>query len=86
VRPADLVGAVANQSGMSGREIGPIRISEHFSVVGVPVGRVDDVVEAMRGALVRGKPVTARPWSDEPRPGFKPRTAKVHRKGQSRHD
>jgi len=80
VRPADLVGAVANESGLPGREIGPIRISEHFSVVGVPVGRVDDVVGAMRSALVRGKPVTARRWSDEPGQGGKPRTAYVDRK------
>ena len=83
VRPADLVGAVANETGIGGRDIGPIRISEHFSVVGVPAARVGDVVESMRSALVRGKPATARPWSDEPGPAGKPRTAKVHRKGQS---
>ena len=36
IRPADLVGAIANESGLTGREIGPIRITEHSSVVGVP--------------------------------------------------
>jgi len=80
VRPADLVGAVANESGLPGRQIGPIRISEHFSVVGVPIERVDAVVTAMRSALVRGKPITARRWSDEPEPGGKPRTAHVDRR------
>jgi ATP-dependent RNA helicase DeaD len=81
VRPADLVGAVANESGLPGRQIGPIRISEHFSVVGVPVERVDEVVAAMRSAQVRGKPVTARRWSDEPAPAGKPRTSHVERTG-----
>ena len=36
IRPADLVGAIANESGLTGREIGPIRITDHSSVVGVP--------------------------------------------------
>ncbi len=38
VRPGDLVGAIANETGLSGREIGPIRITDNYSVVGVPAG------------------------------------------------
>ena len=55
VRPADLVGAIANESGLPGREIGPIRITEHSSVVGVPASAVESVIAAMSGAVVRGK-------------------------------
>ena len=67
IRPADLVGAIANESGLSGRDIGPIRNTEHSSVVGVPVGAVDSVIDAMRNAVVRGKPVAVRRYSEEPR-------------------
>ena len=60
VRPGDLVGAIANESGLSGSEIGPIRISDHYSVVGVPADAVDRVIGQMRGAGIRGKQVKVR--------------------------
>ena len=40
VRPGDLVGAIANETGLVGREIGPIRIADAYSVVGVPEAQV----------------------------------------------
>jgi ATP-dependent RNA helicase DeaD len=67
IRPADLVGAIANESGLGGRDIGPIRITDHSSVVGVPAASVDTVITAMRNALVRGKQVAVRRYTDEPR-------------------
>jgi ATP-dependent RNA helicase DeaD len=60
IRPADLVGAIANESGLSGREIGPIRIADHYSVVGVPEASVDAVISAMGRTVVRGKRVNVR--------------------------
>ena len=60
VRPADLVGAIANEAGLTGADIGPIRINENSSIVGVPVSSVDAVVSAMSNAVVRGKTVGAR--------------------------
>ena len=36
IRPQDLVGAIANETHLGGREIGPIKIAERFSIVGVP--------------------------------------------------
>jgi ATP-dependent RNA helicase DeaD len=64
VRPADLVGAVANESGLKGRDIGPIRIHEDHAVVGVPDSQADRVIKAMRAATVRGKPITVRRHTD----------------------
>ena len=64
LRPGDLVGAIANESGLTGRQIGPIRISEKHSVVGVPKADVDRVINAMDRATMRGKPVKARPYTD----------------------
>jgi ATP-dependent RNA helicase DeaD len=60
IRPADLVGLIANESNLTGREIGPIKITETYAIVGVPETRVDDVVGALRHAMVRGKKPNAR--------------------------
>lgn len=60
IRPADLVGAIAGESGLSGREIGPIDIADRFSLVDVPSNRADHVIAAMRGASIKGKPAKVR--------------------------
>ena len=66
VRPADLVGAIANEAGLTGADIGPIRINENSSIVGVPVSSVERVVAAMSNAVVRGKTVGARRFVERP--------------------
>ena len=66
VRPADLVGAIANEAGLTGADIGPIRINENSSIVGVPVSSVERVVSAMSNAVVRGKTVGARRFVERP--------------------
>jgi ATP-dependent RNA helicase DeaD len=60
IRPADLVGAIANEAGLTSREIGPIQIADKFSLVGVPAESVDRVIAALRGASIRGKKVLVR--------------------------
>ena len=64
VRPGDLVGAIANESGLEGRQIGPIRISDNFSVVGVPERKVDDIIGAMSATSIRGKKTSVRRYTD----------------------
>ena len=64
IRPGDLVGLIANESNISGREIGPIKITEQFSIVGVPEARVDDVIDSLRGTLLKGKRPNARRYTD----------------------
>ena len=60
VRPADLVGAIANEAGISGRDIGAIEMGNGFSLVEVPEEAADAVVEAMSSAKIRGQRVTVR--------------------------
>jgi ATP-dependent RNA helicase DeaD len=60
IRPADLVGAIANEAQISSREIGPIEIADRFSLVGVPANAIDDIIAALRGSSIRGKKVTVR--------------------------
>ena len=64
VRPADLVGAIANETGVPGRDIG-VRISDFHSVVEVPASKAEHVISAMRGAMIRGKKAMVRRYREE---------------------
>jgi ATP-dependent RNA helicase DeaD len=60
IRPADLVGAIANEARINSRSIGAIDITDRFSLVEVPAADIDRIIEALRGATIRGKKVTVR--------------------------
>ncbi len=60
IRPGDLVGAIANESDLSGRDIGPINITDKFSTVDVPTDAADAVIAAMKQTTIRGKRPTIR--------------------------
>jgi ATP-dependent RNA helicase DeaD len=72
VTPRDLVGAIANETDLSGKQIGPISVSSTYSLVGVPEGDVDRVVSALRHATIRGKKVTVRRYVEQPNGGDRP--------------
>ncbi|MGW4223105.1 DEAD/DEAH box helicase [Streptomyces bauhiniae] len=67
VRPQDLVGAIAGETRLSGRDIGAIEIADRFSLVEVPEEAADDVVRAMRGANVKGRRAQVRRERDQAR-------------------
>jgi ATP-dependent RNA helicase DeaD len=60
VRPQDLVGAIAGESRLSGRDIGAIEIADRFSLVEVPESSADEVIEALRQTTIKGKRPGAR--------------------------
>jgi ATP-dependent RNA helicase DeaD len=60
VRPADIVGAIANEAGVPGQAIGAIDIYERFSFVEVPVEYRDQVLERMTRTTLRSRPVRVR--------------------------
>jgi ATP-dependent RNA helicase DeaD len=64
IRPGDLVGAIANESNLSGKEIGPIKITEHYSIVGVPADAVDHVVDVLKGTTIKGRSAAVRRYED----------------------
>jgi len=64
IRPGDLVGAIANETGLAGRDIGPIRITERFSVVGVPAQSVNTVIAALKSTAIKGRRPNVRPYTD----------------------
>jgi ATP-dependent RNA helicase DeaD len=55
IRPGDLVGAIANESDLTGKDIGPINVSERFSTVDVPSSAADAVIAAIKRTTIRGK-------------------------------
>ena len=55
VRPADIVGAIANEIGIPGRQIGSIDIYDRFAFVEVPVDLAQRVLRGLAGVTLRGK-------------------------------
>jgi ATP-dependent RNA helicase DeaD len=70
MRPADIVGAIANEAGVDSSGIGAIDIADRFSLVDVPSGDADAIITALRGTKIRGKKVLVRPHR-ESRPGLR---------------
>ena len=60
VRPQDLVGAIAGESGLAGRDIGAIEIADRFSLVEVPEAAANDVITALRRSTIKGRKATVR--------------------------
>ncbi|MEO5509178.1 MAG: DEAD/DEAH box helicase [Longimicrobiales bacterium] len=60
IRPQDLVGAIANEANLSGRDIGAIQIGDDFSLVEVPEDAAAHVIDALRATKIKGKRVAVR--------------------------
>ncbi len=60
MRPADLVGAIANEAGVPARSIGAIEIADAFSRVEVPAQAAPRVMAALRATTLRGRKVAVR--------------------------
>ncbi|MEA2254605.1 MAG: ATP-dependent helicase DeaD [Solirubrobacteraceae bacterium] len=60
IRPQDLVGAIAGESSLSGRDIGAIEIAPRFSLVEVPAAAADEVIAALRDSTIKGRKAIVR--------------------------
>ena len=54
----DLVGAITGEAKLDGSAIGAVQIEERYSLVDVREDRADEVLRALKGATIRGRPVT----------------------------
>mgnify|MGYP003740720741 CR=1 FL=1 len=81
VKPANIVGAIANEAGLESRFIGRIDIHEDFSVLDLPVDMPQDVLSHLKKVWVSGQQLQMRrvepgeDLSQAARP-FKPRFGK----------
>ncbi len=55
IKPGNLVGAIANESGLQGRKIGRIQIFDCYSLVDLPKGMPKDVFEDLKKVKVLNK-------------------------------
>ena len=55
VTPSDIVGAVTGEAGLKGKDVGPVKIQEFFSLVDVPEDKARKVVKALNHCTIRGR-------------------------------
>ena len=60
VTPRDLVGAMTNEGGLDGAQIGAIEIKGKFSLVAVPASAAANVVRKMKSSRIKGRKVKIR--------------------------
>ena len=81
IRPADVVGSIANEAGVPGREIGPIEIQDDVTYVGIPERYVDAVLEKVGRKRFRGKALNIRvATTTRPVPATRPSPPRFDRK------
>ena len=61
VRPGDILGAIAGESGMDGKLIGPIDMYDKYTFVEVPREYAREVLNAMKNVKIKGKTVAVEP-------------------------
>jgi ATP-dependent RNA helicase DeaD len=64
--PRDLVGSIANESGISSDQIGKIELRDTHSIVEISTPVAEQVASKMNGITVRGKRLTMRVDNDKP--------------------
>jgi ATP-dependent RNA helicase DeaD len=98
VRPSDVVGALANEGGIPGKEIGAIDINDRFTLVEIPLRYRDRILADMAETTLRGKPVQLKQALPEKEMSFrdrpkkdgrstyakKPKPAPFHKKSQKK--
>jgi ATP-dependent RNA helicase DeaD len=69
IRPGDLVGAIANETGLNSNVIGAVEVMDRFSLVEVPEVLAREVIETLRRTRVKGQKMAVRLFLEQPRGG-----------------
>ena len=64
IKPGNLVGAIANETGLNGRAIGRIQIFDTHSTVDLPKGMPEEVFQSLRQLRVLNKPLQISRFRD----------------------
>ena len=64
IRPGDFVGAIANEAGLNSNVIGPIKISDDFSLVKVPEELAQNIMKVLGRTRIKGKKVKVRLYQE----------------------
>ncbi len=72
VTPREIVGAIANESGLEGRFIGAIDIQDDFATVDLPAGMPREIFAHLKRVYVRGRPLRISVLDAARRPSNRP--------------
>jgi ATP-dependent RNA helicase DeaD len=61
IRPGDILGAIAGETGMPGKLIGSIDMYDKYTFVEVPREYASEVIEVMKTAKIKGKSINIEP-------------------------
>lgn len=64
VAPNHVLCAVADRTGISGKEIGKIEIYDEYTLVGIPKDKIDEIIMKMVGCKINGFAVDTRVYYD----------------------
>jgi ATP-dependent RNA helicase DeaD len=81
IRPADVVGSIANEANVPGREIGPIEIRDDVTFVTIPSHYVEHVLQKVGRKRFRGRALNARVATSESPKAKRPAFGKFIKKG-----
>ncbi len=57
IKPGDIVGAIAGETGISGQSIGKIELHDKFSFVEVPEANAREVISIMKTKQIKGNKI-----------------------------
>ncbi len=77
VKPANIVGAIANEAGLEARHIGRIDIFDNYTVLDLPERMPKELLEHLKTVWVAGKQLNISPSSHGGKPPSKPGLAKA---------
>lgn len=61
IRPGDILGAIAGETGMPGKLIGSIDMYDKYTFVEVPREYASDVIQTMKSSKIKGKSINIEP-------------------------
>ena len=61
IKPGDILGAIAGESGMPGKLVGAIDMYDKYTFVEVPKEYGKEVLQAMKNAKIKGRAVNMEP-------------------------
>ena len=58
IKPANILGAIAGESGMPGKLVGSIDMLDNYTFVEVPAKHADRVLKAMNNVKIKGRSIS----------------------------
>lgn len=64
MRPADLVGAITHEAGVTGSSIGAIQIADSYALVEVPETAADEIARVLGSSKIKGRRLEVRRYRE----------------------